>query len=242
MVARPSHRRIKLLQDLSDDDGIVALLGEVVAFGFCLLSFAFCGSGPFFVSVGVAGGTGGFPFLGDEGLRALVHSRAMGMDLLCSPGSCVLRAAGFPFRSVGLGASLASQCGFAAGLLLLVGGGASFSVLRLLGLLFLVDPMLGCSGSHGRWRDWVVGQGRLTTDVLSPRISCGLPFGVAFLVWMRGEDDDDACWSAASRMKKRHNWEDQRKKKRVLVVISKFCRDPFAKRGSTVLDHVFMLM
>ena len=100
----------------------------------------------------------------------------------------------------------------------------------------------GCSSSHGSWRDWVVGQGRLTTDVLSPRISCGLPFGVAFLVWMRGEDDDDACWSAASRMKQRHNWEDQRKKKRVLFVISKFRRDPFAKRGSSILDHVFMLM
>ena len=242
MVARPSSRRIKLLQDLSDDNGIVALLGEVVAFGFCLLSFAFCGSGALFVSGGVAGGTGGFPFLGGEGLRALVHSRALGMDLLCSPGSRFFRAAGFPFRSVGFGASLASRCGFAAGLLLLVSGGASFTVLHLLGLLFLVDLMQGCSGSHGSWRDWVVGQGRLTTDVLSPRISCGLPFGVAFLVWMRGEDDDDACWSAASRMKKRHNWEDQRKKKRVLVVISKFCRDPFAKRGSTVLDHVFMLM
>jgi len=64
----------------------------------------------------------------------------------------------------------------------------------------------------------------------------------ASLVWLRGADDDAACWSAASRMKKRHNWEDQRKKKRVLVVISKFRRDPFAKRGSTVLDHVFMLM
>jgi len=49
MVARPSRRRIKLLQDLSDDDGVVARLGEVVAFGFCLLSFAFCGSGPLFV-------------------------------------------------------------------------------------------------------------------------------------------------------------------------------------------------
>ena len=62
------------------------------------------------------------------------------------------------------------------------------------------------------------------------------------LVWLRGADDDAACWSAASRMKKRHNWEDQRKKKWVLVVISKFRKDPFAKRGSTVLDHVFILM
>ena len=62
MVARPSHRRIKLLQDLSDDDGIVALLGEVVAFGFCLLFFASFGSGPLLVAVGVASGTGGLLF------------------------------------------------------------------------------------------------------------------------------------------------------------------------------------
>jgi len=38
---------------------------------------------------------------------------------------------------------LASRCGFAAGLLLLVGGDANFTVLHLLGLLFLVDLMQG---------------------------------------------------------------------------------------------------
>ena len=132
---------------------------------------------------------------------------AFGMELLFASWGLVFlvgicfAGGGLPFRSACLGVSLAGHRGSGVVRLLLVGGGASFTVLRLLGLSFLVDPMQRCSGSHGRWRDWVVGQGRLTTDVLSPRISCSLPFGVAFLVWMRGENDDDACWGAASRMK-----------------------------------------
>jgi len=63
---------------------------------------------------------------------------------------------------------------FPSGLLLLAVAADSFSG-RLgrwwrIRLLFLVDPVQGCSGSHGSWRVWVVDQGSLTADVLLPRI------------------------------------------------------------------------
>ncbi|RLM81028.1 hypothetical protein C2845_PM12G12190 [Panicum miliaceum] len=60
-------RRIKILQDLSDGDGVGVPLGEVAASGFCLLFFASFGPGALFVGVGVASGFGGPPIPGGEG-------------------------------------------------------------------------------------------------------------------------------------------------------------------------------
>ena len=73
-----------LQQDLSDGDGVGVPLGEVAAVGFCFLFFAL-------FDLGVASG-----FVpGSEGMRDMICSRTMGMDLLCSPWSCVFRAGGF---------------------------------------------------------------------------------------------------------------------------------------------------
>lgn len=88
-------RRIKILQDLSDGDGVGVPLGEVAASGFCLLFFASFGPGALFVGVGVASGFGGPPIPGGEGMRVLFCSRAKGMDLMRSPRSCFFRAGGF---------------------------------------------------------------------------------------------------------------------------------------------------
>jgi len=147
------------------------------------------------------------------------------------------------FRSDRLAwASSSRRCGFAAGLPLLVGGGASLFGLRLLWFVFLLDLVQLRSVSQRRWRNWVVRRESSTADVLLPRISCGLPSGVTFLVWLRGSDGGVACCSATVRMEQRNNREERRKKKRDLFVISDFCRDPSVKRVSTVLDLCFILM
>jgi len=123
-----------------------------------------------------------------------------------------------------------------------VGGGASLFGLRLLWFVFLLDLVQLRSVSQRRWRNWVVRRESSTADVLIPRISCGLPSGVTFLVWLRGGDGGVACCSATVRMEQRNNREERRKKKRDLFVISDFCRDPSVKRVSTVLDLCFILM
>ena len=74
---------------------------------------------------------------------------AFGMELLFASWGLVFlvgicfAGGGLPFRSACLGVSLAGHRGSGAVRLLLVGGGASFTVLHLLGLLFLVDLMQG---------------------------------------------------------------------------------------------------
>ena len=186
-----------------------------------------------------------------EGRRwrlVVLRPSVCGVELLFAPWGLVflvgLRFAGggFPFRSACLGVFLAGRCGFAAGLPLLVGGGASLFGLRLLWFVFLLDLVQLRSVSQRRWQSWVVRRESSTADVLLPRISCGLPSGVAFLVWLQGGDGGVACCSATVRMEQRNSREEGRKKKRDLFVISNFHRDPSVKRVSTVLDLCFILM
>ena len=85
--------------------------------------------------------------------------------------------------------------------------------------------------------------GSSTVDALFPRISCGLPLSVSFLVWNRGEIGGGEFWWAVLKLerKNRRSGLGKTKNSKDLVVILNFLRVFTVSLRCTVL-LVFVLI